>query len=59
MPTKRIFGTEATDPKLGMTLDELAAWLEEAKRYGVPGDATPTAVIKIGSGRVKKIKVEG
>lgn len=30
---------EAEDPKLGMTLDELAAYVEEARRAEVPGEA--------------------
>lgn len=43
----------------GMTLDEIGAWVQEAMRLGIPGDARPTAVIKIGSARIKKIEVKG
>lgn len=45
--------------KNGMTLDEIIAWAEDAKKAGIPGDARVTAVIKIGSARVKKIEVKG
>lgn len=45
--------------KDGMTLDEVASWVQEAMRLGIPGDARVTAVIKIGSARVKKIEVRG
>lgn len=48
---------EASD-KRGMTLDELASWVQEAMRLGIPGDARPTAVVKIG-GKIKRIEVRG
>jgi hypothetical protein len=35
----RTVQAEAADPKLGMTLDELAAYVQEALRAEVPGDA--------------------
>lgn len=43
----------------GMTLDELAKWVQDAMRLGIPGDARPTAIVKIGSARIKKIEVKG
>ena len=43
----------------GMTLDEIIAWAEDAKQAGIPGDARATAIVKIGSARVKKIEVKG
>jgi hypothetical protein len=45
--------------KDGMTLDEIASWVQEAMRLGIPGDARPIAVIKFGSARVKKLEVKG
>lgn len=45
--------------KDGMTLDEIAKWVQEAMRLGIPGDARPMAIVKIGSARIKKIQVEG
>lgn len=47
------------DDKRGMTLDEIAAWVEEARELGIPGDARPTAVVKLGSARIKKLEVKG
>lgn len=44
--------------KKGMTLDELASWIQDAMRLGIPGDARPTATVKIG-GRIKRIEVKG
>lgn len=57
MAGKRRHETDAADPKVGMTLDEIAAWVEEMRRVGIAGDALPSAVIKIGSGRIKRLKV--
>ena len=51
--------TAEQSDKDGMTLDEIAMWVQEAMRLGIPGDSRPTAVVKIGSARIKKIKVEG
>ena len=45
--------------KDGMTLDEIAKWVQEAMRLEIPGDSRVTAVIKIGSARIKKIEVKG
>ena len=45
--------------KHGMTLDEIASWVQEAMRLGIPGDTRVTAVIQIGSARIKKIEVKG
>jgi hypothetical protein len=45
--------------KDGMTLDEVGAFVQEAMRLGIPGDARVTAIVKIGSARVKKIEVKG
>ena len=36
---------EADDRKLGMTLDELAAFVQAAMRLGLPGDARITVSI--------------
>lgn len=35
----RTVQADATDPKAGMTLDELAAYVQEALRADVPGEA--------------------
>lgn len=32
------FGQSATDVKAGMTLDEIAQFVEQARALGVPGD---------------------
>ncbi|MFF5261340.1 hypothetical protein ACFY4C_20550 [Actinomadura viridis] len=56
--TKRTLGAEAADVKTGMTVAELLAWAQEAAAQGL-GDAHPTAVIKIGSARIKRIEVKG
>lgn len=46
--------------KDGMTLAELYDWVANATSVlMIPGDAKPTVVIKIGSGRIKKIEVKG
>jgi hypothetical protein len=45
--------------KDGMTLDEIGAFVQDAMRLGIPGDARVTAIIKLGSARVKKIEVKG
>lgn len=54
-----VTSADIADPKAGATLDELAAFVEKAKARGVPGDARPTAVVKVGSTRIKKIQVKG
>lgn len=56
--TKRTLGAEAADPKTGMTVSEILAWAQEAVEQGL-GEAYPTAIVKIGSARVKKIEVKG
>jgi len=38
MPITRGVAAEATGPKTGMTLDELAAFVQEAMRAELPGD---------------------
>ncbi|MEU9887949.1 hypothetical protein [Sphaerisporangium sp. NPDC051011] len=45
----------ATDPKTGMTLDELAAFVQEAMRAGVPGDR-PVKVVANMRGGIKKVE---
>lgn len=45
--------------KGGMTLDEVISWAMNAKELGIPGESKPTVVTKIGSGRIKKMAVEG
>jgi hypothetical protein len=47
-----------TADKDGMTLDELAAWFQNAAEFGVPGDARPTVIVT-GSGHIKKIEAAG
>ena len=48
---------QAADPKTGMTVDELLACAQALKDAGF-GDAYPSAVIKVGSGRIKRIEVK-
>lgn len=49
---------EADDRKLGMTLDELAAFVQATTRLGLPGDARIT--VSIGwSGQIESITAAG
>ena len=38
--TEKTVKADASDTKTGMTLDELAAFVQEAMRAEIPGDAT-------------------
>lgn len=44
--------------KRGMTLDEIAKWVQDAMRLEIPGDSRPTVSIKFGA-QIKKIEVKG
>lgn len=44
--------------KGGMTLDELAAWIQDARRRGVAGNARPRVVVT-NSGCIKKVEAAG
>lgn len=57
MISTHILGAEAAS-KDGMTLDELAAFVAEAQKAGVRGNAQPKVTIKFG-GRIRKIEVKG
>lgn len=59
MGTDDVTSADIADPKQGATLDELAAFIEKARARGVPGDARPTAVVKIRSTCIKKLHVKG
>lgn len=59
MGASDVTSADVADPRAGLTLDELAAFIEKARERGVPGDAHPTAVIKLGSSRIKKIQIKG
>ena len=58
MTMKHTLGAEAVE-RDGMTLDELAAFIEEARTSGVPGGAKPMAVVKFGTSKIKRIEVKG
>ncbi|MEV0584084.1 hypothetical protein [Nonomuraea sp. NPDC050310] len=51
----RTVKADASDPKQGMTLDELAAFVQEAHRAGVPGDARIQVRVNF-SGGIKKLE---
>lgn len=46
---------DATDPKAGMTLDELAAFVQRCMKLGQPGDTPIRAVLGWG-GQIKTIR---
>ncbi|GAA0969886.1 hypothetical protein GCM10009555_017800 [Acrocarpospora macrocephala] len=60
MPTRRTVEVEAdaTDPKRGMTLDEMAAFVQEAMRAEVPGD-TPVKIRVNWSSGIKRLEIKG
>jgi hypothetical protein len=49
---------EAVDPKGGMTLDELAAFVQEAMRAEVPG-GTVVKAVATWRGGIKRVEVQG
>lgn len=42
----------------GMTLDQIIAWAEDAKKDGAPGDARPTAWLTGLSRRIGALEVD-
>lgn len=50
--------TFEADDKNGMTLDELASFVQAAMKDGVPGDARPKVVTTGFSARIRKLRVE-
>lgn len=55
MAITRTTRAEATDPKAGMTLTELAAFVQTAMRDDAPGDV-PVKVIVNFRGGIKKLE---
>ena len=58
MATAKTVTAHAEDPKHGMTLDELAAFVQEAMRAEIPGQT----IVKISAtwrSSIKHAKVEG
>lgn len=53
----RVVKAEAADPKLGMTLDELAAYVEEARRAEVPGGARLYVRVNL-KGGIKRVETK-
>lgn len=53
----RTVQTDAVDVKLGMTLDELAAYVQEALRAEVPGDARIHVRVNVRGG-IKRIETK-
>lgn len=41
---------EADDPKAGMTLDELAEFVEQARQHGTPDDTRPRVRVTMRGG---------
>jgi hypothetical protein len=58
MPVERKVNAEAADPKHGMTLDELAAFVQEAKSAEVSGETVVKVTVNLRSG-IKKTEVTG
>lgn len=56
MSTAKTTSAEAADPKHGMTLDELAAFVAEARRAEIPGGTTVKATATWRSS-IKKLDV--
>lgn len=48
-------GATAEDPKQGMTLDELAAFVENARSHSIPGDARLNVRVNMRGG-IKRIE---
>ncbi|MBT2213512.1 hypothetical protein [Actinomadura sp. NEAU-AAG7] len=58
MTTEKTVKAAAEDRRHGMTLDELAAFVQEAMREEIPGDATVT-VIATWRSTIRKVEVTG
>ncbi|MFG2001716.1 hypothetical protein ACGFNU_21450 [Spirillospora sp. NPDC048911] len=58
MSTEKTTTAEAADPKHGMTLDELAAFVEEARGAEIPGTTIVKATATWRSS-IKKLEVKG
>jgi hypothetical protein len=58
MPVERKVKAEAADPKNGMTLDEMAAFVQEAMRAEVPGETVVKSTVTWKQS-IKKIEVTG
>jgi hypothetical protein len=50
-------GAVADDQKAGMTLDELAAFVQEAMRAGIPGDTVVKARVTV-RGTIKSLETK-
>lgn len=55
MTVTRSVKAEATDQRTGMTLDELAAFIQEAMRSGVPGNTVLNARVTMRGG-IKRLE---
>ncbi|WP_197042473.1 hypothetical protein [Microbispora rosea] len=55
MPISNRIEATAADEKTGMTLDELAAFVQEAMRAGVPGDTVVRARVNMRAG-IKRLE---
>ncbi|WP_165975225.1 hypothetical protein [Actinomadura rubrisoli] len=58
MTTEKTVKHDAADPKHGMTLDELAAFIQEAMRAEIPGDTIVHSTATWRSS-IKRIEVKG
>lgn len=58
MSLEKTLRAAADDPKRGMTLDELARFVQQAMRDGIDGTATVKVVVTWRSG-IKRIEVAG
>lgn len=58
MPVKRSVEATAAGPAKVMTLDELAAFVEEARRAEVPGDSTVWVKSRIRDSRIMAVRIE-
>lgn len=56
--TEKTVKAEAADTKRGMTLDELAAFVQAAHRAEIPGDAVVKVVVNLRSG-IKRAEAKG
>lgn len=56
MPTSKEVSAAAADPKKGMTLDELASFVQEAMKEGVDG-STLVKITATWFGSIKKARV--
>lgn len=58
MTTEKTVKAEAADPKHGMTLDELAAFVQEAMRAEIPG-TTVVRATATWRASIKRAEVKG